>query len=82
MTRDTDPPTPYTDIDHHNERDHEPASIVQVAELLGVALTRREQLVAANDRGYIPALRAAGATDAEVADIRRADRAAQGVVLP
>ena len=36
-------------------------------------------LVAANDAGYIPAMQALGATEDEIIEIRRRDRAAQGV---
>ena len=70
-------------VDHHKyeEIDYSdrPASIVQVAELIGVELTRYQRLVAANDAGYIPAMIAAGATEEEIAEVRRADRKAQGV---
>lgn len=66
-------------IDHHNELAHLPASIEQIAILLGVELTRHQQLIAANDKGYIPAMLALGATEAEVQQIRRLDRQAQGV---
>ena len=79
LAEDIAPPTNYLRIDHHNEWAHLPASIEQVAKLLGSALTREQQLVAANDQGYIPAMEAMGATADEIADIRRQDRAAQGV---
>lgn len=69
----------YTLIDHHNELSNKPASILQVAALLGKEPDRRMQLVAANDSGYIPAMRALSATDEEIDNIRRGDRAAQGV---
>lgn len=68
-------------VDHHNEREGRKASLVQVAEILQVSLNRYQQLVAANDAGYIPALQAAGATGEEIAEIRWADRAAQGVTM-
>jgi len=51
----------------------------QVAAILDIAMSRDQQLVAANDKGYIPAMLALSATDGEIADIRRRDRAAQGV---
>ena len=38
------------DIDHHNERSDEPASIEQVAGLIGAELNHWQQLVAANNR--------------------------------
>ncbi|RYC70031.1 hypothetical protein EQG79_09175 [Spirosoma sordidisoli] len=66
-------------IDHHNEKAHLPSSLEQVATLLGVPLSRYQQLVSANDKGYIPAMRAIGATQAEIDHIRRLDRQAQGV---
>lgn len=71
-------------IDHHGplagaER---PTSLEQVFALLRLPdrdWTRRRQLVAANDRGWVPELRAAGASPEEIATIRREDRAAQGI---
>jgi hypothetical protein len=70
-------------IDHHRyqdeDRSHPLSALEQTAEILGVDLDRRRLLVAANDRGYIPAMRVLGATDGEVADVRRQDREAQGV---
>jgi len=79
LIEDIETPTKYVAIDHHNERSREPASIEQVAELLGIELTYYQQIVAANDKGYIPAMRAIGASEAEIQSIRRKDRAAQGV---
>jgi hypothetical protein len=79
LTEDIDPPPHYKRIDHHNELAHLPASIEQTATLLNVKLTRDQQLVAANDKGFIPALQAFGATDSEIQNIRQRDRAAQGV---
>ncbi len=72
------------DVDHHGGRagDDKPTSIEQVFALLGRPprqWTRRLALVAANDRGYIPGLVAAGATPDEIAAIRAEDRAAQGI---
>lgn len=66
-------------VDHHNERAGEPASILQVLNLLGVESTRKHQLIGANDSGYIPAMVAMGATAEEIAEIRLADRNAQGI---
>lgn len=71
-------------VDHHNERaGHDrPTSLHQVFDLLGLEQslwTRRLELIAANDRGYLPAMQAAGASLEEMREIRRADRAAQGV---
>lgn len=66
-------------VDHHNENAGRPASILQVLDLLGQQPTRRQQLVAANDCAYIPGMLALGATPEEVAAVRLADRAAQGI---
>ena len=69
----------YHRIDHHNDYAHKTSTLEQVAEVLGVKLDRFQKLVAANDSGYIPAMKALGATDEEISDIRLRDRAAQGV---
>jgi hypothetical protein len=69
-------------IDHHGARAGEPSSLAQVFALLGLpgsAWTRRMALVAANDVDHLRGLFAAGATEAEAAEIRAQDRAAQGV---
>ena len=72
-------PKNYHRIDHHNDWTDKPSSLEQVAEVLGIELTHYQQLVAANDKGYIPAMKALGASKEEIDDIRRKDRAAQGV---
>ena len=71
-------------VDHHGERAGAtaPTAIEQVFALLGLSAerwTRRLALVAANDRGWIPEMRAIGATTEEIEAIRMEDRAAQGV---
>lgn len=70
-------------IDHHVYRDenrsNEKSSIEQVAALLNIELTRHQSLIAANDKGYIPALIAAGATTNEIKIVRAQDRLSQGV---
>lgn len=72
-------PLKFHRIDHHNDWAGKPSSIEQVAEVLGVELNRFQQLVAANDKGYIPALKDIGASAKEIDNIRRRDRATQGV---
>ena len=72
-------PDNYIDIDHHNERSNEPSSIEQIAHLLGITLNREQLLIAANDKGYIPAMQKSGASSAEIERIRKMDRKAQGV---
>jgi len=71
-------------IDHHGERagSDKPTSLHQVLELLKLPQdkwTRWFDLVAANDRGYIPAMLKIGATQEEIIKVRASDRAAQGI---
>lgn len=74
------PTTPlYHRIDHHNDWEKEPSALEQVAMVIGVELNRYQQLIAANDKGYIPAMVAMSATKEEIAEIRLRDRQAQGV---
>jgi len=68
-------------IEHHNEKAgiNKKTSIEQIADLLGIELNRHQQLISANDRGHIKAMRELCATDEEIAEIRLLDRKAQGV---
>lgn len=71
-------------IGHHGPDSGSEAatSLEQVFALLGLVAdrwTRWFALVAANDRGYIPELVAAGASSEEIRHVRALDRAAQGV---
>lgn len=66
-------------VDHHGERAGEPASILQILNLIGVEPTRWDLLIASNDSGFIPAMLAMRATSEEVAKVRSADRNAQGI---
>lgn len=75
----TDIPANYFRIDHHNQVNPQPSSIEQVATLLNTELTHYQKCVSANDYGYIPAMKAAGANEDEIIEIRKSDRAAQGV---
>lgn len=68
----------YFRIDHHNDYCGCPASLEQVARIIGVDLSWYQKLIAANDSGYIPAMQRLGASSAEVAEIRLADRKLQG----
>ena len=79
LKKDVEPPPKYLPVDHHNENIEKRSSLEQVAELLGIELTREQQLIAANDKGFIPAMEAIGATPEEIARIRRLDREAQGI---
>jgi len=67
-------------IDHHGpESGHLSTSLEMVLERLGDTLTREQRLIAANDKGYIGAMIAIGASPEDVERIRRADRMAQGI---
>jgi hypothetical protein len=71
-------------VDHHNAvaGEDRPTSIEQVFGLLNFPRehwTRDMELVAANDRGHVAALRRAGATAEEIKDVRVRDRRAQGI---
>jgi hypothetical protein len=79
LVADIPEPQHYILFDHHNQNAEKPSSIEQVAEFLGVTLTRYQQLVAANDKGYISAMEKMGATKQEINEIRSQDRKAQGV---
>ncbi len=73
------------DVDHHyyqgDDRRSKLSSLEQVAGLLGVELTRRQRLVAANDRGWIPAMLSEvdGVSEVEIESVRAQDREAQGL---
>ena len=79
LTLDIEVPSTSIIVDHHNEDVGKPASLLQVLNLIGVEPSREQQLIAANDCGYIPGMLALGATAEEVAKVRYADRAAQGI---
>lgn len=76
-------------IDHHGERSSEDASIEQVARVLGIHLTIDEMFVAANDKAFIPGMEKLGKefgmfredVTEIILNIRRKDRAAQGITL-
>lgn len=83
--RELDPlPPSVLVVDHHGDRAgaDQPTALEQVFALLRLPperWTRHLALVAANDRGYIPEMAGLGASVAEMAAIRAADRAAQGI---
>ena len=79
LQEDVTPPLHYHCIDHHNDWNHKPSALEQVSKVIGTTLNRYQQLVAANDRGYIPAMQNLSATKEEIGEIRRRDREAQGV---
>lgn len=77
------------DVDHHNERSNEKASIQQVADIIGADLTIYEKFVAANDKGSIQAMEELGdeygLSKDDLQEIilytRRRDRETQGITL-
>ena len=79
LIEDVAPPQNYIAIDHHNDLQNKPSSLEQVADILNTKLNRYQQLVALNDKGYIPAMQEFGATEVEIDLIRQKDREAQGV---
>ena len=72
-----------SNIDHHkyqnDDRSNEFSSLEQIAQLLGVELSRFQRLISENDKGYIPALERFGASKDEIELVRAQDRLAQGV---
>ena len=80
-------------VDHHtygeDDRSNSKSSIEQVAEILGVELTLDEKFIAANDKGFIPAMEKLGEElgiskeDLQeiISNIRMRDRLAQGVSM-
>lgn len=71
-------------IEHHGDRSGGPSALRQIFDLLAMPerrWTRDLALVAANDKGYIPAMARMGATAEEIAEIRRRDRRAQGITV-
>ena len=75
------PPSNYHLIDHHNQYATRSSSLEQVADVVGVELTSEQILIAANDSGYIPALKQLGASDEVISSIRKKDRLAQGITM-
>ena len=69
----------YQAIDHHNEFENQPCALEQILSLLQLSTNRKYQLIAANDKYYIPGMLNLGATMEEINAIRLADRQAQGI---
>jgi len=87
---DIDLPEGAVVVDHHGDLSGEPPAILQVLDLLGLEPSRWDLLVAANDAGWFPGLMGEAeipgmgrlsppATAEEMAQVRAADRAAQGI---
>ena len=71
LTKNIESPAEYITIDHHNENSDKPSSIEQIAELLNIELNFEQQLIAANDRGYIPEMIKMGASQEKISEIRK-----------
>lgn len=84
-------PEGAVNIDHHiydgDDRSNELSSLEQVADLIGYKLTLYEHFVAANDKGFIPAMISLAKTknlskeqtQTLIQKVRLQDRAAQGI---
>ena len=79
LREDIMPPECDRAIDHHNELSASPCALEQVMKIFQQPMNRYEQLVAANDKSYIPGMLELDASEEEIESIRRADRKAQGV---
>ena len=85
--------TCYHNIDHHiygkDDRSNPKSSLEQVAEILGVRMSLDQLFVAANDKGFIPAMeklgKELGMTEREIQmvvdNIRSREREAQGITI-
>lgn len=76
---DIDLPEDAIDINHHDDRAEEPASILQVLDLLGIEPTRHDRLVATHDVDFLHGLLRLGARSEEIAEISASDRASQKI---
>ncbi len=81
LALDVDYPDNTIIIDHHNDKagTNQKTSLEQTADLLNIRLNRRQQLISANDKNYIPEMKAMGASQEEIKNIRAFDRKCQGV---
>jgi len=81
LNLDIDYPANSIIVDHHGDKagKDKKTSIEQIAELLNIELNRKQKLISANDRDYIWGMLELDATEAEIKEIRKMDRQAQGV---
>lgn len=79
LLNDIPTPTNFLNIDHHNNFNHLPSSIEQVANFLEIELTDYQKLVAINDVEHIKGLKKAGASKEKIEELRQKDRFYQGV---
>ncbi len=76
---DTILPKHFTLIDHHNQNRYSLSSLEQIAKILNYKLSRKQKLIALNDRDYIFGMKKFGANINEIENIRKKDRFYQGV---
>ena len=76
---DTILPKHFTLIDHHNQNRYSLSSLEQIAKILNYKLSRKQKLIALNDRDYIFGMQKFGADRNEIENIRKKDRFYQGV---
>lgn len=79
LLNDIPTPTNFLNIDHHNNFNHLPSSIEQVANFLEIELSEYQKLVAINDVEHIKGLKKAGASKEKIEELRQKDRFFQGV---
>ena len=79
LETDIAPPSNYVEIDHHGKNDDKKSSLEQLAEILGIELSKEQKLIAANDSRYISGMKNLCATQKEMDDIRAEDRTSQGI---
>ena len=76
---DTTLPKHFILIDHHNQNRYSLSSLEQIAKILNYKLSRKQKLIALNDRDYIFGMQKFGADINEIENIRKKDRFYQGV---
>jgi hypothetical protein len=74
LEKDIAPPPNYIEIDHHGKNDNKPSSLEQVADILGIKLSKEQELIAANDSSYITGMKSLCATEEEIKEIRQRER--------
>ena len=79
LESDIEHPKNYVVIDHHGKFDDNSSSLEQVARIINCELTRKQELIAANDSRYISGMENICATKDEINNIRNEDKKVQGI---
>lgn len=81
LNLDVDYPSNAIIIDHHNERagKDKKTSLEQIADLLEIKPNRWQQLISANDKGFIWGMQEIGASEEEIKKVREVDKKCQGI---